>query len=79
MRGATLLVLIGLLSSSALAQEKQIRHERRPAQFADLASANEPQKQPNYDYFSILDGMPMLLELHIQGLAPASRLTCTCS
>jgi hypothetical protein len=64
MRGATLLVLIGLLASSALAQEKQIRHERRPAQVADSAAANEPQKQPNYDYFSILDGMPMLLELH---------------
>ena len=64
MRGATLLVLIGLLASSALAQEKQIRHERRPAQFSDPASANEPPKQPNYDYFSILDGMPMLLELH---------------
>jgi hypothetical protein len=64
MKRVILLVLAGLLATSALAQEKQIRRERRPAASLDSASQNAPQTQPNYDYFSILDGMPMLLELH---------------
>jgi len=62
MRTAITLVLAGLLGCSAFAQVKPIRRERRPAPAPDATSA--PQTQPNYQYFSILDGMPMLLELH---------------
>ena len=51
------------VTSSAMAQEKQMRHERRPAAVADTTRAAEP-KQPNYQYFSILDGTPMGLWLH---------------
>ena len=59
------LILTGVLASAAFAQEKPIRHERRPAANPDATtSSTTPPKQPNYDYFSILDGMPMLLELH---------------
>jgi hypothetical protein len=58
-------VMTGLLASAGFAQGKPIRHERRPAANPDAAaSSTAPPKQPNYDYFSILDGMPMLLELH---------------
>jgi hypothetical protein len=65
MKRAITLVLAGLLASSAFAQVKQIRHERRPAASSDATSSPaSPQTQPNYQYFSILDGMPMLLELH---------------
>ena len=62
MKRAITLVLAGLLASSAFAQGKKIRYERRPAASSDATSS--PQTQPNYQYFSILDGMPMLLELH---------------
>src|SRR5258708_32465035 len=42
----------------------KVRHERRPAATAD-ASANAPQQtQPSYQFFSVLDGMPMGLVLH---------------
>jgi hypothetical protein len=44
-------------------QPKQIRQQRRPAAKSE-AVTTEPQKQPTYEYFSILDGMPILLELH---------------
>jgi hypothetical protein len=66
MKRAFSIVFFGLLAYSALAQDKQIRHERRPPALPDAtsASASEPQKQPSYEYFSILDGMPVLLELH---------------
>ena len=64
-RGWIPLVFAALLATSAWAQVKQIKTERRPAGLPDptAAAATEP-KQPAYDYFSILDGMPMLLELH---------------
>ena len=64
MRRAILAVLAGLLATSALAQVKQSRHERRPAAAPDPATLSAPPTQPNYEFFSILDGMPMLLELH---------------
>src|SRR6266571_1282010 len=64
MRRAILAVLAGLLATSALAQVKQSRHERRPAAAPDPAMLSAPPTQPNYEFFSILDGMPMLLELH---------------
>jgi len=42
-----------------------MRHERRPPATPPASSTETaPQKQPTYEYFSILDGMPMLLELH---------------
>jgi hypothetical protein len=65
MRRLITLVLACLLVSSAVAQTKQIRRERRPP--AVPAATFDPaaqQKQPTYEYFSILNGMPMLMELH---------------
>jgi hypothetical protein len=60
-------VLVGLLmmlaTSSIFAQNKQTRHERRPAALPEAPVVPEP-KQPAYDYFSILDGTPMGLSLH---------------
>jgi len=41
----------------------QIRHERRPAAAPEMILPAE-QKQPTYQYFSILDGTPMGLTLH---------------
>lgn len=64
MKTAITFVFAGLLACTAFAQVKQVRHERRPAAVPDAASAATPQKRPNYEYFSILDGMPILLELH---------------
>jgi len=57
--------LVVLLAASGLGQEKAnaIRHERRPAATAETVSNTNP-PQPDYNYFSILDGTPMLLELH---------------
>ena len=64
MRGIVQFFLVMLLATSALAQAKQIRHERRPATSPDAVSSPSNAPQPNYEYFSILDGMPILLELH---------------
>jgi hypothetical protein len=64
---SVLAVLAGLLlASSGLAQVKQVKHERRPPASAESGSAAFPSTptQPNYEYFSILDGLPMGLELH---------------
>jgi len=59
-----LLALTGLLGAvPSRAQAKQIRHQRRPAATADTNPA-APQTQPDYVYFSILDGTPMGLQLH---------------
>lgn len=64
MRKYILLLLVAMVGTSALAQSKHVRHERRPANTPETTQTSEPQKQPTYEYFSILDGMPMLLELH---------------
>ena len=45
------------------AQDGQIRHERRPATPSTAVTpVNAP--QPNYDFFSILDGQPRSLTIH---------------
>jgi hypothetical protein len=65
MRKYILLLFAAMLATSALAQVKQARHERRPAMTPEnLAQLTEPPKQPSYEYFSILDGLPILLDLH---------------
>lgn len=65
MRRVFILAFAGLLATSAVAQVKNARQERRPANSSkNLAQAIEPQAQPPYDYFSILDGTPMLMTLH---------------
>jgi hypothetical protein len=50
-----------LLAQTGIAQE-QIQHQHRPA----IAVTADPssQKQPQYEYFSILDGTPQGLVLH---------------
>jgi hypothetical protein len=54
-----------VLANSALAQTRQVRTERRPPASPDPAeSQSTPPKQPDYQYFSILDGLPVLFELH---------------
>jgi hypothetical protein len=64
MKRTLILVVLGLLITlSASAQETQGRRERRPA-FAAGTVPSTPQKQPTYEFFSILDGTPMGLELH---------------
>jgi crotonobetainyl-CoA:carnitine CoA-transferase CaiB-like acyl-CoA transferase len=45
-----------------VAQQKQPRDTRRPAATAEASPQSAP--APSGDYFSILNGMPMLLELH---------------
>src|SRR5229473_4378626 len=64
-KGRLLFVSLAVLlaASPVWAQTKQIRQERRPAANAD-ANSTAPQVQPDYVYFSILDGMPMGLQLH---------------
>ena len=65
MRKVFIFVFVALLATSALAQVKKTRQERRPANNSEnLAHAIEPQEQPPYDYFSVLDGGPVLLKLH---------------
>jgi hypothetical protein len=58
---------VGLLTifsvSTLFAEEKPVRHERRPAASPESATPVE-QKQPNYIYFSILNGGPKGLTLH---------------
>lgn len=62
-------VLVGVLGvMSAVAQENQIREERRPAANAEATLPDSP-KAPNYEYFSILDGTPQGMELHHDTLA----------
>ncbi len=52
-------LLVSLAASFVFAQEKEKRnrHERRPAAKA-VVNSTMPQQQPNYSYFSILDGTP---------------------
>jgi len=64
MRKVALLLMVGVLATGAWAQGKQIKTERRPPAQPDPAVSSTSPTQPAYDYFSILDGMPMLMELH---------------
>jgi len=58
-----LVFLSGCLAVSMLnAQDAPVRHQRRPPEFSNVPPG-EP-KQPNYDFFSILDGRPRGLTLH---------------
>jgi len=56
-------LVLALATSAAFGQPKQVRHERRPEA---LPQAQLPlvQPQPNYEFFSILDGTPQGLTLH---------------
>jgi hypothetical protein len=60
---AALLISFAVASVS-LAQDKQVRTERRPPAQPDASSSISDAKQPDYRYFSILNGVPMSLELH---------------
>lgn len=51
------------VASLVTAQDVQTRQQRRPAADAKATPADS-RKQPNYEYFSILDGTPILLDLH---------------
>jgi ankyrin repeat protein len=62
-RSLSVALSLVMAASAVFAQAKAIRHERRPAALPESAPASE-QKQPTYQYFSILDGMPMGLILH---------------
>ena len=74
MKRLFVLALAIVLATSALAQVKKARQERRPVNSsANLARAIQPQQQPPYDYFSILDGMPMLLTLHHDTVAGTNQ------
>jgi hypothetical protein len=56
-------LVILLAVPSVFAQAKQVRHERRPTVTAAVTPTG-PLPQPNYQYFSILDGTPKGLWLH---------------
>ena len=62
-RAIGICAVVVLAASFVFAQEAQIRHERRPTAAAD-ATPSTPPKQPNYEFFSILDGTPKGLVLH---------------
>jgi hypothetical protein len=64
--GTLLLVSMAavLAVSSVSAQATKVRHERRPAATADASAGVPQQTQPSYQFFSVLDGMPMGLVLH---------------
>lgn len=55
------IVLVGLLSST-FAQEKKQPETRHPAINAEASPRTAP--KPDGDFFSIANGLPMLLELH---------------
>jgi len=54
--------LVFLAACAAFGQKKAPQDTRRPAANAEASPASAP--APDYEFFSILDGMPMLLELH---------------
>jgi hypothetical protein len=58
-----LMAWVALLASSVFVQAKQFRHERRPAASTEASSPSQS-PQPEYLYFSILDGTPQGLTLH---------------
>ena len=57
-----MLLVAGLCTTQLFAQTKQVKHTRRPA--ANAEASQPSASKPSGDFFSILDGMPMLLELH---------------
>jgi hypothetical protein len=70
--GTIAVSMVLLLGVCALAQDKQVRSEKRPSDAvqdkaaqdnADASNATTP-KTPSYEYFSILDGLPMTMKLH---------------
>jgi hypothetical protein len=74
MRRVFVLAFAVLLATSALAQVKKARQERRPANSSqNLAKTIQPQEQPPYDFFSILDGTPMLMTLHHDTVAGTNQ------
>ncbi|HTS06895.1 MAG TPA: hypothetical protein VMP68_15050 [Candidatus Eisenbacteria bacterium] len=74
MKRLLIFAFAGLLATSAVAQVKKARQERRPANSSEnLARAIEPQQQPPYDYFSILDGTPVLLQLRHDTVADTGQ------
>jgi hypothetical protein len=56
---------------SVFAQAKQPKIVRRPA--LSVAATSQPQPAPTYEFFSILDGLPMLLEMHHDTEAGTNR------
>ena len=60
-----LLVLMGVLGSSQVfAQGRVMKESRRPPERSDAAAQDTPQKAPDGAFSSILNGLPVLLELH---------------
>lgn len=73
-RSFAILLLAALLATSGLAQTKKARTERRPANSSEnLARAIEVQKQPSYEYFSILNGGPVLMQLRHDTVAGTNQ------
>ena len=56
-------VVIAMIAVTAFGQSKQ-SETRRPPMSAMVAPSATTPPPPNYEFFSILDGLPMLLELH---------------
>lgn len=61
--GTFVLFLLLAAASTVLAQDSQLHTQRRPSALPENPPQAE-QKQPTYQYFSILDGTPQGLELH---------------
>ena len=61
---ATVFLSSFLAATFVGAQDGQIRHERRPATPSTAVTPVNPPPQPNYDFFSILDGQPRSLTIH---------------
>jgi hypothetical protein len=59
---ALFLLLTALCTTQVFAQRKQVKHTRRPAANAEASLPGT--SKPSGDFFSLLNGMPMLLELH---------------
>src|ERR1700687_4359533 len=62
---AVLLLLIGLLAAlPVLAPSQHLKQERRPPLSAAAAPQATPPPAPTGDFWSILNGVPMLLAVH---------------
>src|SRR2546423_13966141 len=60
MKKAASIIFVILLAIPAMLAQGKVRHERRPA----VAAPTGPLTQPDYQYFSILDGTPKGMWLH---------------